>query len=266
MGIEIIAGRKTGVRRVGVGTPALLLHCSLAHSGAWSGVMARLEGLAMVAIDLPGHGGTAYDPDLEVQAQAVETAIAVLEGGEPAHVMGHSFGATIALRVAIARPDLVMSLSLYEPVYFSLLASGDPAAHAEETDASKPFTDCVIAKDWRGAAEAFLARWGTGAKLADMPELDQRFILSVMPYLAAEANPIIDTIAGDAVLASLPDVKTPCLLMEGARSPVVISQVNAVLATAMPNVQRLVLKNAGHMGPITHASEVADAINRFIQR
>ncbi|MCK4861458.1 MAG: alpha/beta hydrolase, partial [Rhodobacteraceae bacterium] len=65
MAVEIIAGRKTGVRYAGEGDPAVLLHCSLGHSGAWNGVMAGLsDRLAMVALDLPGHGATEFDPAL----------------------------------------------------------------------------------------------------------------------------------------------------------------------------------------------------------
>ena len=115
MAIEDIAGRKTGVRYAGCGEPAVLLHCSLAHSGAWGGVMAALsDRLAMVAIDLPGYGATEFDRALDIQDQACETTIAVLERLDaPAHLIGHSFGATVALRCAIERPELVASLSMY---------------------------------------------------------------------------------------------------------------------------------------------------------
>jgi len=266
MAVEIVAGRKTGVRRAGGGVPTLLLHCSLAHSGAWSGVMAGLQDrLQMAAVDLPGHGATEYVADVEVQAQACETAIAILEHfDQPAHVIGHSFGATVALRVAIMRPDLVASLALYEPVYFSLLASGDPVAHMQEVVDSREFIDCALADDWRGAADAFLGRWGGGFRLKDVPVEQQEFILQVLPFLTAPENPIIESGAGDKILAALPALKMPCLLMEGAESPLVVSRINAVLAAHMPNTQTHVFAGAAHMGPITHAAEVARVIGMFL--
>ena len=58
-----VNGRAVAWREAGTGQPALLIHCALAHSGAWSGVMARLaHRLDMRAMDLPGHGGTGHDP------------------------------------------------------------------------------------------------------------------------------------------------------------------------------------------------------------
>lgn len=265
MSVEMICGRATGVRRVGDGEAALLLHCSLAHSGAWSGVMAAINGLEMVAVDLPGHGRTAFDPSIEVQAQAVETAVALLEGfGRPAHLIGHSFGATVALRIAVERPDLVASLSLYEPVYFSLLPLGDPAAHTAEVEASRGVTDNVASKDWVAAASAFMARWGAGQKFTDLPKPQQDFTILALPFMLNLDNPIVDPVAGGKMFAALPDIKVPCLLMEGGQSPQVINDINSVLATHMPNTRRVTFLAAGHMGPITHPREVAGAILAFI--
>lgn len=56
-------GRALSWREAGHGAPAILFHCSLAHSGALSGLMAGLgDRLKMRAPDLPGHGGTGLDP------------------------------------------------------------------------------------------------------------------------------------------------------------------------------------------------------------
>ena len=42
-----------------------------------------------------------------------------LMGGEPMDVVGHSFGGSIALRLALEMPELVKSLTLIEPVCFA---------------------------------------------------------------------------------------------------------------------------------------------------
>jgi len=60
--VELVKGRRIGIRSTGTGAPALLSHCSLAHSGAWGGVMAGLnDRLRMTAFDLPGHGESEFD-------------------------------------------------------------------------------------------------------------------------------------------------------------------------------------------------------------
>ena len=56
-----IAGHPTHVMRMGAGVRrALFIHCTLAHSGAWTGVSAALlDKLSMTAFDRPGHGRSA---------------------------------------------------------------------------------------------------------------------------------------------------------------------------------------------------------------
>ncbi len=263
---EIICGRATGIRRRGEGDPALLVHCSLAHSGAWSGVMNALKDrLSMTAIDLPGHGLTDFDPAMDMQDQSSQTAIELLERMDgPSHLIGHSFGATVALRVAIERPDLVASLSLYEPVYISLLAEFDKDALQEEDNDSREFIDHALNGDWEKSADAFLRRWGVMGGLSMMPEAQREYAIRTMPMILENTKSVIDPNGGGKTLKDMAKVSTPCLLMEGAHSPKTISRVNDALEQTLPNVKRKVFENAGHMGPITHPLEVAQAIREFL--
>jgi len=266
MAVEDIVGRKTGVRYAGIGEPAVLLHCSLAHSGAWSGVMAELaDKLAMVAIDLPGHGKTEFDPALDIQDQACETTIAVLERMDgPSHLIGHSFGATVALRCAIERPELVASLSMYEPIYISLLASGNPEAYKQELADSEGFSKHLLVGNWQQAAEAFLDRWGSLGGFHVMPVAQQEYMLKTIPLILENAYSVTLDRVGPVTLANIGQLDVPCLLMEGARSPETISLLNDLLEAALPNVQRRVFQTTGHMGPLSHAPEFARVVKAFL--
>jgi len=266
MAVEVIAGRKTGILYAGSGEPAVLLHCSLAHSGAWGGVMAGLKDrLAMVAIDLPGHGATTFDPALDIQDQACETTIAVLERLDaPAHLIGHSFGATVALRCAVERPDLVASLSLYEPVYFSLLAAGNPQAYAREMADAEAFGKHLLAGEWQQAAEAFLDRWGSHGGFQVMPEAQQKYMLKTIPLILENTHSVIEDRVGPVTLENITALQMPCLLMEGARSPATIGLLNDLIEAALPNVERRVFDATGHMGPISHAPEFARVVRAFL--
>lgn len=266
MAVEIIAGRKTGIRYAGNGEPAVLLHCSLAHSGAWGGVMAGLaDRLAMVAIDLPGHGATTFDPALDIQDQACETTIAVLERLDAsAHLIGHSFGATVALRCAVERPDLVASVSMYEPVYFSLLAAGNPAAYAREMADAEAFGKHLMAGEWQQAAEAFLDRWGSHGGFQAMPEAQQKYMLKTIPMILENTHSVIEDRVGPVTLANIGQLNMPCLLMEGGRSPETIHLLSDLLGAALPNVQRRVFQTTGHMGPLSHAPEFARVVKGFL--
>ena len=263
MTVEMMNGRRVGLSRSGKGTPMLMLHCALAHRGALAPLMAALPPHAFTAFDLPGHGESEFDESADIQAQAVETAVSVLEASGPSDVFGHSFGATVALKLALERPELVRSLSLYEPVYFSVLAKANPEAYAAEAQASAGFTAAALAQDWPAAARAFLARWG-GENLDSLPAAQKAYILKTIPLIMASEASIIAPESGASVLHALKGLKVPVLLMKGAKSPVVISEITDVLAAHGQNIFCKTISRAGHMGPIFHPGAVANMLAAHI--
>ena len=97
------------------GVPVLLLHGFGADLNGWMFTQPVLaQDRRVVALDLPGHGGSGR----EVGAGDVGALIAVVEafvgalGLDAMHVVGHSLGGGIGLALAARRPDMVRSLSL----------------------------------------------------------------------------------------------------------------------------------------------------------
>ena len=117
----------------GEGDTRLFLHCSLSHHQSLMTLAHALPPARNVFFDLPGHGHSAEWQGEEYQTDAMRIAEALLDG--PTHVAGHSFGATVALRLAVERPDLVSRLTLIEPVMFAAVqdaeARNDPRLMAE---------------------------------------------------------------------------------------------------------------------------------------
>jgi pyruvate dehydrogenase E2 component (dihydrolipoamide acetyltransferase) len=73
----------------------------------------------VIAIDLPGHGGSSKDVgdgSLSTLATAVGDALAAAHVTS-AHLVGHSLGAAVAARLALDRPKLAASLTLISPPY-----------------------------------------------------------------------------------------------------------------------------------------------------
>lgn len=255
-------GRTLVWREAGHGAPALLLHCILAHSGAWSGVMARLgDLLAVRAPDLPGHGGTSHDPRIDLHDAATADAGFLLADGDPAHVIGHSFGAIVALRLAVEAPARVASLTLIEPVLFALLAETDPAAYAAEVAADAETNAALDAGDWARARDGFLARWGAGGALTPerAAELEARMVL-----VAASRRAIGDPATAVVHHRNLGRIACPVLLIGGAASSPVIGSILDGLEAGLPLSRRVTIPGAGHMVPITHPDPVSDAIAAFL--
>ena len=246
------------------GEPALLLHCSLAHSGAWSGVAGRLADLLdMTAMDLPGHGRSPpWDRARAFHDQATEMAHGVLLEG--AHAIGHSFGATVALRLALegAAPR---SLVLIEPVLFAAAREAGASAYREHLEAFAPVLRAFEAGRAEEAARLFAGMWGDGAPWEALPEALRAYQAERIGLIFAGTPALEDDAAGLLAPGRLEGLRLPVLLIEGERSPPVIAATQARLAERLPRARRVVIEGAGHMAPLTHADAVARAVRAHVE-
>ena len=106
------------VRDEGAGHPVLLLHGFTGTSDAWDTIGADLVARHRILVPcLPGHGGTTAPPEamsVEATADALAALLAARDAA-PAHVVGYSLGARVALRLAVAHPEVVDRLVLESP-------------------------------------------------------------------------------------------------------------------------------------------------------
>ena len=249
------------IRTFGAGPrQAVALHCSLAQGGAWAGVAAGLPGVTLHAPDLPGHGRS---PDWDRQGDlhdATTRAVLALLTGAPVDLIGHSFGATVALRIALERPDLVRTLTLVEPVLFAAAKAAGSPAYAAFHALSAPFDAEFRSGHKRKAAEAFQAVWGGDVALSQMPLHMQTYITDRIDLIPAGFPALDGDSAGLLGHGRLEALGLPVLLLEGAQSPAVIGAIQHELARRLPQARRLRVAGAAHMLPITHPAEVARAI------
>lgn len=81
------------------GPTVLLLHGSGASGAVWAPVLAELDGLRWIVVDLPGHGRSGWLPSYHHRdyAAAIERALGATKVDL---VVGHSLGALVALTLA----------------------------------------------------------------------------------------------------------------------------------------------------------------------
>lgn len=113
-------GRTIRVGRAGEGdaTPIVLLH---GFSGDMNNWLFNIEALAakapVIALDLPGHGGSSKDVgdgSLATLAKSVDDTLVALDVGK-VNLIGHSLGAAVAARFAADNPARIASLTLIAP-------------------------------------------------------------------------------------------------------------------------------------------------------
>src|SRR5215203_7442570 len=101
--------------RSGQGLPLVLVHGTTADHSRWAPVMPAFERhFSMCAIDRRGRGGSGDSDDYAIEREFEDVAAVVDSLGEPAFLVGHSYGALCALEATLLTPN-VRKLVLYEP-------------------------------------------------------------------------------------------------------------------------------------------------------
>ena len=259
------AGHATHWQVFGSGSrPALAIHCSLAHSGAWSGVASRLaDRITLTAFDMPGHGKSADLPG-ESDFLILTTRIAASFIERPVDLIGHSFGAVAALRLAIAAPEAIRTLTLVEPVLFAAArGSAELDNHAKEM---AEFDAAIAAGRVEEAAARFTVVWGTGADWQEMNARSRSEAVARIHMIEAGAPALYDDSGGILAPDALESLDMPVLLIRGDRSPAVIERITEEIAGRLPDVGVATVPGAGHMAPTTHPEAVAGLVGVNLDR
>jgi pimeloyl-ACP methyl ester carboxylesterase len=130
---RIEAGSISALKWGDVPPRVVFLHGGGQNAHTWDTVIVGL-GEPALAIDLPGHGRSAWREDGDYgPKQNADTLLPVLREWAPnaALVVGHSLGGLTALRVATLAPELVRKLALVD------VTPSAPQRHTDMTDAEK---------------------------------------------------------------------------------------------------------------------------------
>lgn len=247
--------------------PIVALHSSGASGRQWSRLRETARArVAVVAPDFHDHGaGPAWDGNaLDIVTADTALAVRALDAlGRPAHVIGHSYGGAIALHVARARPRLVRTLTLYEPVAFDLLLGHDPrhVAAAVIVAVGEAIGRHTARGDATAAAMLFVSYWSGESAWAAMSERARTTLALRMPAIAAHFQSLF---AGRTPVTALTSITCPVLLATGGAAHRPVQRIVELLLHGLPDVSHARVCGAGHMGPMTHADAFLDVFAAFL--
>jgi len=256
-------------REAGSGPAIVCLHSNASSSGQWRSLMEVLAPKYYVlAADSYGAGKSpAWPIDRSI---GLRDEVALLEpvfarAGDRFTMIGHSYGAAIALIAALARPARVRALALYEPTLFALLdAEREPPNDADGIRRVVADAGAALdANDTAKAAEHFIDYWTGEGAWRRSPEPRKGPIASSMINVRGWGKALLEE---PTRLAAFSGLDVPVLYMVGKESPASSRGVARLLTRTLPHVEVVEFPGLGHMGPITHPQVVNESISRFLER
>lgn len=258
------------------GSPAaaagvICLHSNASNSGQWRALMERLaDDFHVLAPDSYGAGKGPALPKGRALSLADEVALIeplLARRTEPWLLVGHSYGAAIALKAALLHPQRVRAVVAYEPTLFGLLEDEAPdsaalAASAAIHAAASSAEAFVQAGDLPSAARAFIDYWMGPGSFDAMPAPRQQAVAASMAPIGAWLRAVFSEPARRKAWTALTQ---PVFALSGAASPAAARGVVRILGQALPSVRMQVFDGLGHMGPVTDAAAVNAVIERFLR-
>jgi pimeloyl-ACP methyl ester carboxylesterase len=234
-------GTPIGFRRSGHGPGLVLLHGTTADASRWDPLLPLLEPhVTVYAVDRRGRGASGDGPEYSLEAEA-EDVVAVLQAvGGPVDVLGHSFGALVAVEAA-RLSDRIRRLVLYEPA-LGPMAPPEFTRHLDELIAAGRREDVLIMvlRDLAGMPEEQIAR------VRALPSWANRVAAA---HTAAREQRAEEEYPWDPVRFA--DVRVPTLMLTGTESPPEIARFTEWLAAALPDVRVAGLAGQGHVAMLT---------------
>lgn len=263
----------------GNGVPVIFIHGGLEDYRAWDQQIApfsqRYRAIAYSRrYNFPNSGairGDSYSP----LADAKDLAALIKKLGlPPAHLVGNSYGAYVALLVAVMHPELVRSLVLSEPPVLRWLPEieGGKLLFSEFMSVVwEPTTRGFRKSDEAGVMAAIngfgeLGYSGTDEKMtfATLPPEVRTVLLENAPEwkaltMSKDAFPVIP-------LSAIRHLKIPTLLLSGRRSLKLSNAIDGQLERLLPQGERLILADATHEMWSEYPEECRNAAIAFMAR
>lgn len=257
--------RLAATRWAGTGTPILLLHGLASQRRFWNLVVADLVGRPVCALDQRGHGDSDTPDegyDLPTVAADAATALDAL-GWSRAVVVGHSWGAVVALTLAARHPERVLAVVAIDgglggprdgESREELRARLEPPRFALPPDQLIPMLREGPLKPWWSDAveDAVLPIFGVGDD--GMARARLTFERHMM---------CVDGMLDYAAAAVLPDVAAPCWLVVADSGDEWSEQKKAALDGAVEALARpraFVLRGALHDVPLQWPAVVSGVV------
>ena len=255
------------VREAGSGPGVVCLHSNASTSAQWRALIDLLSAdHRVLAPDSYGSGKSADWPSqtkisLLDEVEFIEPVLA--SAGNPLTLVGHSYGAAVALLAALQSPGRVRALALYEPTLFSIVDGASPPPNGVDgiRNTTRAAAASLDAGDKGAAAMHFIDFWMGEGSWDSMPEQRKPAVADSVANVRRWAHALFTEPTPVEAFATL---NIPVLYMLGSDSPESAHAVARLLVPVLRRVRVVEFPGLGHMGPVTHPDIVNSGIAKFL--
>lgn len=207
---------------------------------------------------------TVFD-EAEAAAAVIRTELPACTG-EGAHLVGHSYGGTIALEVARHWPELISRLTLLEPAPYSLLKEAGETAHASAIAQENARFIAMVRGTEPGGTPAAMERYldyfnNRSGFWRSLDERAQEKMLLLAERIAISLEAVGRLEISRAALA---EIGCPVTVIHGGSTDPLNGRMSAVVAEAIPDATLRSIPGAGHMMTLSHADNVCALIDEVL--
>ncbi len=240
---------------LGQGEPLVLIHGVGMNARAWAPQIADLSReWRVIAIDMPGHGGSSLLPAGAGLKDYVAWAARVIEALALGcvNVAGHSMGALIATGLAVDCPELIRRVAVLNGVH-RRTPEARAAVEARAEDIARGAYD----------ADAPLSRWFGPADAAIRAQV-AGWLHAVDPHGYAAAYGAFAR--GDDVYADdWHRITCPALVLTGDNDANSTADMTCTMAASAPRGRAVVIRGHRHMVNLTAADQVTAALQTWLK-
>jgi pimeloyl-ACP methyl ester carboxylesterase len=250
----------------GAGPPVVLIHSSVSANRQWRALTDVLKDrYRVLAINLFGYGETTPWPGTAPQSLYAQAQLVVAlceQAGGPVHLVGHSFGGSVALKAASLLGGRVDRMFLFEPNPFNLLKQHGRMDAYSEARRLRDHVKCYGALgDWTKVAERFADYWLGDGSWSAMPEKRRAAFAESLPPNFHEWDAIMDE---QATVAEWSALAASTLVVSDAATRRPIREIVEIFTNACPHWRFHTIAEGGHMAPLTRPDLVNPLVRRFL--
>ncbi len=251
----------------GTGKPVVCIHGNPGSATDFD--LEEQESVKLIAFDRPGHGKSkryvASDDHLIHQVRLMSEAINTV-AEEPVTLVGHSWGAFIALAMAATNPEKIEKLVLLAPMVYPRQSVDSPKSGLVKLMQVKGVGNVAASLLSATAGKKAIHESMTqGFQPCDMPEIYKQNTLPTFTTPAAFKAICEDKADFEYQVMDrckhYRTITTQTLIVCGDLDSVSEKGTQAMpLSKTLPNVELMTLANTGHQIPLTNRKELSEIL------